>query len=95
MPSPLIVKLSESQRQELEEVCRHHPKPYMRERAAAILKIASGISGRETALNRLNQAHWPDTIYEWLKRYQTNGVDGLVIKKGRGRKPAFFPSVPE
>jgi transposase len=91
MPGRLKLELDKHARAELEEVRDHAPKPYMRERAAAILKIASGLSGREVARNRLNRAHWQDTLYEWVKRYQTDGISGLKMKAGRGRKPAFFP----
>lgn len=93
MPPPLKLELSEAQRQELKEVRDHHRLPYLRERAAAILKIGQGHSGLQTARNLLNRPHWPDTVYEWVKRYQAGGVEGLKIRKGRGRKPAFFPSV--
>jgi transposase len=95
MPNPLIIELTDAQRAELEDVRDHHTKPYMRERAAAMLKIASGVSGREVARHRLLRPHWPDTIYEWVKRYQAKGIAGLKIKDGRGRKPAFSPSVSE
>lgn len=91
MPKPLSLELSESQRQELETLRDHAAKPYLRERAAALLKIAAGISGRETARQRLLKPHWPDTIYAWVHRYQTEGLPGLEIKGGRGRKPAFSP----
>lgn len=93
MPNSLIIELTEAQRAELEDVRDHHPKPYMRERAAAILKIADGLSGREVARHRLLRPHWPDTIYEWVKRYRAEGIKGLEIRPGRGRKPAFSPSV--
>lgn len=95
MPPPLKIVLSETQRQELEGIRDHHRLPYMRERAAAILKIAAGHSGWQTARNLLNQPHWQDTVYEWVKRYQAEGVQGLEIRKGRGRKPSFSPSVRE
>jgi transposase len=91
MPGPLKIELTEEQRQELEAVRDHHELPYLRERAAAILKIADGTSGRETALHRLRRPHWQDTIYEWVKRYRQDGLEGLKIKPGRGRKPAFSP----
>ena len=95
MPKPLTIELTEAQRAELEDARDHHPLPYLRERAAAILKIADGLSGRETAQQRLLKAHWPDTIYEWVKRYQqVHSLAGLKIKPGRGRKPAFFPPIP-
>lgn len=93
MAQPLKIELKEAQRDELEKVRDHHRVPYMRERAAAILKIAAGNSGLQTARKLLNRAHWQDTVYEWVKRYRAEGVAGLEIRKGRGRKPAFSPSV--
>lgn len=91
MPNPLNITLADAQRAELEDVRGHHPLPYTRERAAAILKIADGVSGREAGRHRLLRPHWPDTIYEWVRRYQAEGVAGLKIRPGRGRKPAFSP----
>jgi transposase len=91
MAKPLKIELTAEQRQELVEVRDHHRLAYMRERASAILKIADGVSGRETALHRLLKPHWQDTIYAWVKRYREEGVEGLKIKPGRGRKPAFSP----
>jgi transposase len=38
----------------------------------------------------LLRPHKPDTLYRWLDRYDAEGVAGLVIRAGRGRKPAFF-----
>lgn len=95
MPKPLELTLDdEMERRELEKIRDHHPKPYVRERAAAILKIADHMSGREVALHGLLKPRCPDSIYDWVKDYRREGVKGLVIKPGRGRKPAFSPSVP-
>lgn len=91
MPNPLTIELNEKQRKELEQVRDHEPRPYMREHAAAILKVADGLSGRQTALHGLLKERWPDTVYRWVKRYQAQGVKGLEIKSGRGRKPCFSP----
>jgi hypothetical protein len=93
MPTKLKLELSEEQILELEGLRDHASKPYLRERAATILKIAQGSSGRETALHGLLKPRWQDTIYEWVQRYRAEGKAGLEIKSGRGRKPAFFPSV--
>ncbi len=93
MPPNLKVKLTEAQQKELEDMRDHAEKPYLRERAAAILKIAAGHSGLQTARNLLNRPHWQDTIYEWVKRYLADGIEGLNIRSGRGRKPSFSPSV--
>jgi transposase len=91
MADPLKLKLTADQRAELQAVRDHAPAPYLRERAAALLKIAEGASGRETAQRLLLRPHAPDTIYEWVNRYQADGVVGLRIKAGRGRKPAYSP----
>lgn len=93
MPNPLTIVLTDTERAELEDIRNHHPRPYIRERASALLKIADGVSGRETARHRLVRPHWPDTIYEWVRRYQAEGIAGLKIRPGRGRKAAFSPSV--
>lgn len=95
MPAKLRLELTTQEIRELEELRDHASKPYLRERAAAILKIAQGNSGREVALHGLLKPHWQDTIYEWVERYRTKGKAGLEIKPGRGRKPAFSPSVSE
>ena len=92
MPRPLTIELKSEQRLELEQVRDHHKKPYMRERAAAILKIADGQSGRQVALHGLLKRRDTDTVYSWVHGYQAEGLAGLTIKPGRGRKPAFSPS---
>jgi transposase len=47
---------------------------------------------RQVALSGLLKPRDPDTVYSWIRRYQAEGLDGLLIKPGRGRKPAFSPS---
>lgn len=92
MPRAYQLELSSEQHAELEEARKHHPKPYVRERAAAILKVAKGQSMREVALHELLTVHEPETIREWIDRYLAEGLPGLLVKPGRGRKPAFSPS---
>ena len=55
--------------------------------------IADGMPPLEVANHGLFRRRDSDTIYRWLARYRLEGVDGLGIRSGRGRKPAFFPSV--
>ena len=93
MRPPQKLHVSPEQRQELEEMRDRAPLPYMRERAAALLKIADGMPPLEVAKHGLLRQRDSDTIYRWLARYRLEGVDGLGIRSGRGRKPAFFPSV--
>jgi hypothetical protein len=94
MPKPLELKLGEEQRRELEGIRDQDSRAYMRERAAALLKIAAGCSGRDVARNGLLRPRYPEAVYRWYKRYQQAGVKGLEITPGAGRKPSFFPSVP-
>jgi hypothetical protein len=94
MARQLAVTLSDEQRRELEQTRHHHELPYMREKAAAILKIAAGASGRAVALHGLLQHRRPDTVYDWVRRYHAAGLAGLLVQDGRGRKPAFSPSAP-
>ena len=94
MAEPLVLVLTEKERSGLEDLRDHDPKPYVRERAAAILKIADGRSGRSVALYGLYKPRCPDTVYDVVKRYRSEGVKGLFIRPGRGRKPAFSPSAP-
>ena len=92
MPRPMTVILSPEERTELERARDHHAEAHVREKAAAILKIADGLSGREVALHRLLKHRRPDTVYDWVRRYRAEGIAGLAVKPGRGRKPAFSPS---
>ncbi len=94
MPSSLRLHLTAEQRTQLEATRDHHRLPYMRERAAALLKVADGQSGRAVARHGLLRPHWPDTVYRWIKRFKAEGLPGLRVRPGRGRKPAIFPAVP-
>lgn len=94
MPKVYRISLTDEQQAELETARRLHPKPYVRERAAAILKVAAGWSLRQTAYVGLLKRHAPETIKEWCERYLAEGMSGLNIRSGRGRKPAFSPSKP-
>jgi hypothetical protein len=85
------VRLTTEEREDLEQIVKHDPKAYRRERAAAILKVASGEVGSRVAASGLLVRRDPDTVYGWLDRYLTDGVEGLTIAPGRGRKPAHFP----
>ncbi len=89
-----VVVLRDDQRTELVRVRDSAAKAYLRERAAAILKVAAGTPGAQVARSGLLRPREPDTVYAWLDRFAEGGVAGLIIRDGRGRKPAFSPSVP-
>lgn len=84
--------LNDAQKEELKTARDHHPKPYVRTRAAAILKVAAGTSIRQVALHGLLRPYEPEAVKEWIDRYLAKGLPGLIVKSGRGRKPSFFPS---
>ena len=91
MPKRRYINLLEGEKIELEAIRDQHEKPYMREKAGAILKIVAGQSPHAVALGGLLKQRDPDAIYGWLDRYEAEGVAGLLVKEGRGRKPAFSP----
>ncbi len=92
MPKRLSFALTEVQRETLEAMRDHHPKPHMRERAAAVLKVADGQPARWVARHGLLQVHDDETVGGWVKGYVAHGLGALYIRAGRGRKPAFSPS---
>jgi hypothetical protein len=89
-----ILALSAGQRVELVELRDHAPKPYLRERAAAVLKVADGQAVEVVARQGLLRRWDRHALYIWLERFEAEGVAGLKIRRGRGRKPAFSPSRP-
>ena len=84
--------LNDAQRTDLDSLRDHGRPAYLRERAAALLKVAAGIPAAWVARDGLLRPREPMTVYEWLNRYQAEGIVGLTIRPGRGRKPAFSPS---
>ena len=93
MPKKLIPILSDESFEQLNDVSKHSPKPYLRERASAILKLAAGQTVSQVAATGLLQKRYYETVSDWFHRFQNDGIKGLEIKVGRGRKPAFSPSV--
>ena len=83
--------LTSEQRDELVALRDAAAKPYLRERAAALLKIADGQAAAAVARTGLLRPRQPDTVYRWLARYRAEGAAGLADRSGRGRKPAFSP----
>ena len=91
MAPPIQIHLTRRQQHELEQVRAQHPKAYVRERASGILKVAAGQSMRQVALVGLLRPRDPETVAGWIARYRSEGLAGLGVHGGRGRKPAFFP----
>jgi hypothetical protein len=63
MPVLRALELTDSQRQDLQHYRDHDPRPYVRERCAALLKIAAGQSPHALARHGLLKPRDPDTVY--------------------------------
>jgi hypothetical protein len=70
--------LNWEQRRELEQARDHDPRPYVRERCAALLKIADGAAPYAVARHGLLKPRDPDTVYTWLARYAADGLAALT-----------------
>jgi hypothetical protein len=83
--------LTDAARQTLEEARDHHPTPAVRERAAALLKIAAGQRPHWVARHGLLKPRDPDTVYGWLDRYQQYGLVGILsFRHGGPRRRGHF-----
>ena len=82
--------LAETERITLEQMRDRHPKFYLRERAAALLRIADGESPHQVARRGILKPRDPDTIYAWLTTYETKGIAALHQPVRRKRR-AFSP----
>src|SRR5260370_39892273 len=88
------ITLNEQQKRDLAHARDHHAKSHIRVKAAAVLKGASGMSLRAVALEGLLKPVAEETVSRWVETYQREGIQGWMVKTGRGRKPAFSPSRP-
>ena len=91
MPKRLSIELSEEERAQLERWSKNHRKPYLRERARAILRVAAGEPVYKIAQELRIRIH-RTAVSEWVHRFQERRIEGLKIQPGRGRKPVFSPS---
>jgi hypothetical protein len=85
------VAVTREQREELERKRRRDPKAYVRERASAILQVAGGTPAAWVAERGLLVRRDPETVCGWLDRFEAEGVAGLAIRPGRGRRPRLSP----
>jgi hypothetical protein len=90
---PLLV-LTAEQRTALERHRDTATKPHERERAAALLKVAAGVSPAQVARDGLLRPRKRTTVYAWVRRFRQEAMAALAVRPGRGRKPAFSPSLP-
>ncbi len=82
--------LTEAQRAELIARRDHDRRAYLRERAAALLRVADRESAHAVARQGILKPRAPDTMYGWLDRYAAQGIAGL-LHQPRGHR-GFSPS---
>jgi transposase len=90
MPKRYEIMLTKPEKQKLEGWVKNPPSPYLRERARAILKVSQGETLQATAEKLRVRVH-RNAVSGWVKRFLSDGLDGLKIKRGRGRKSVFSP----
>lgn len=88
MPKRRTFSPTPEQHAELTRIRDHDPRPYLRERAAALLKIAGGMSPHAVALSGLLKPREPDTVYIWLNDFIRDG-------RLKPRPPCRGPFSPE
>ena len=72
------LSLSTEERRALVELRNETKQEYIRERCAALLKIAEGESAHRVARQGLLRPRDPDTVYEWLDRSAAEGIAGVT-----------------
>lgn len=78
------VTLTKDGRKSLIALRDYDPRPYVRERAAAILKIADGLAAHWVANNGLLKPRDPDTVYSWVAIFKAEGAHGLEVHQHGG-----------
>jgi hypothetical protein len=84
MPRRRTLKLNTEEEEELVEHLDHDPRGYVKERCAAMLKIARGKSPHWVSQHGLLKRRDPDTVYLWLDIYETEGLAGLIARQHGG-----------
>jgi hypothetical protein len=86
MPQRRTLTLSDDQRRQLLHHRDHDPRPAVRERCAALLKVAAGQPPYAVARQGLLRPRDPDTVYAWLGYYQGQGLPGLLSHRHGGAR---------
>lgn len=85
MPLRRTLELTNAQRHDLQHCRDHDPRPYVRERCAALLKIADGQSPHAVARRGLLKPRDPDTVYDWLNWYERLGIRSVWMFQHGGK----------
>ena len=79
-----MMDISGADMDELRKLMRRGPQPHLRVKATALWNLGRGKTGREVA-DFLGVS--TTSISNWVRRLRDEGVAGLAIRAGRGRKP--------
>ena len=90
MAQQRTLAVTHEERESLEQHRDHDPRPYVRERSAALLKIAEGMSPHAVAQSGLLKARDPDTVYCWLTTYEEEGLAGVIARRHGGPRRGYF-----
>jgi transposase len=90
MATRRTLSLTEKEREKLIEHRDHDSRPYVRERCAAMLKIAKGKSPHWVSQHGLLKKRDPDTVYNWLDYYEEEGLAGLIAHRHGGNQRGGF-----
>jgi transposase len=94
MPRPLQVPLTAVERAALVGARDPHANPSIRERAAALVRVADGPSARQAARRGGLTPRRVETVSRWVVAVRQQGVAGRLVAPGRGRTPAVSPAAP-
>lgn len=83
------IELTDDQRKELENGHRNGRSHAFRTRCQMVLLKSEGRKSQDIAdfLGFCQQA-----VNNWLNRYKTDGINGLLVKEGRGRPAILSPT---
>jgi transposase len=86
MPQRRTLALTDPQRAALRHYRDHDARPHVRERCAALLRVAAGLAPHAVARRGLLRPRDPDTVYAWLDRFQAEGLAGLLAHQQGGNR---------
>src|SRR5260370_7475650 len=93
MPQRRTLSLTETQQHELLHHRDHDARPYVRERCAALLRIANGLAPHAVAVRGLLRGRHPDTVYACLDHYVAEGL-ARVLPHHQAADPRTSPFPP-
>lgn len=78
------IELNPAERATLREACGNHSSKDFRSHCQAILLSSHGLPVKQIASVLEVRTR---TVYTWMDRWESEGICGLMIRNGRGRKP--------